>query len=313
MTWTRRGFGALASGFAALAQDVTFRTEVKLVRLLATVKDAAGRLAGGLSKEDFRIFDNGAEQTISVFERQTAQPLSVGVLLDISGSTAKELRYQTDSIERFLKALFGAGNEGDQAALFTFNWEVVKRTGFTRDLKRIVGAMKGLRAEAGTSLYDGILLTAKELNFRSGRRVMVVVTDGGDTTSSSDFHAALEAAQMADAVLYCILVMPITNDPGRNVGGENALSQFASGTGGKVFLPTVGAALDRAFSEILLDLRTQYLIGYYPKNVPLTRNRFHALRLEVRGTDLRVQTRSGYYGEFDPSQPTPSAGKPGQP
>lgn len=312
MRWTRRAFACLGAVGIAVAQEVTFRADVRLVRLLATVKDAAGGLVGGLTKEDFRVFDNGVEQQISLFERHTAQPLSVGVVLDISGSTAKELRYEVDSIERFLKALFDGGNDEDQAALFTFNWEVVKRTGFTRRLKRITDAMKSLKAEAGTSLYDALLLTAKELNFRQGRRVMVVVTDGGDTTSRADFHAALEAAQQADAVIYCILVMPITNDPGRNVGGENALAQFASGTGGKVFQPTIGKQLDKAFADILLDLRTQYLIGYYPKNVPLTRNRFHMLRLETKRSDLRVQTRSGYYGDFEPASSSASPAKPGQ-
>jgi Ca-activated chloride channel family protein len=134
---------------------------------------------------------------------------------------------------------------------------------------------------------------------REGRHVIIVITDGGDTTSSHTFHQALEAVQLADAVIYPILVMPITNDAGRNIGGENALTTFASGTGGRVFAPTVGAQLDQAFSQILRDLRTQYLIGYYPKNVPLTKNRFHQLKVTVDQPGLRVQTRNGYYGDAE--------------
>ena len=128
-----------------------------------------------------------------------------------------------------------------------------------------------------------------------------MVTDGGDTISRADFQAATEAAQLADAVIYPILVVPILNEAGRNVGGENALTTFALRTGGKVFKPTLGNALDQAFDQILRDLRTQYLIGFYPHDVPLTQDRFHALELSVEGPGLQVKARSGYYGEALPA------------
>ena len=300
MKQTRRGFLSL-SGLAAWAQpQPVFRADVKLVRLLTTVKDANGALVGGLTKSDFLISDNGAPQEIAVFEQHTAQPLSVAIMLDISGSTAKDLKYEVDSLQRFAKALFGSGNPEDQAALYTFNHDVAKASSFTRRLGRLESALRGLKAGAGTSLYDAILLGTDELGRRSGRRVLIVVTDGGDTTSFTTFHAALEAAHRNDAVIYSILVVPIKNDAGRNIGGEHALELFASGTGGKVFQPTVGAALDNAFEAILKDLRSQYLLAYYPKNVPLTRNRFHTVKVETKTSGLRVQSRSGYYGDSAP-------------
>ena len=291
---TRRAFLALPA--LAAAQDVTFKTNVSLVRLLVTVKNAGGELIGGLEQADFSITDNGAPQSVAVFERRTAQPLSVVLALDLSGSTASNLKYQTDSLTRFSRALFADGNPDDAAAVITFNWEVVRRTNFTRKLTNIESSLRNLKAEAGTSLYDGMLLSADELKRRDGRRVLVLITDGGDTTSSTDFHKALEAAHKADAVIYSILVVPISNDAGRNVGGENALTQFSNGTGGRVFLPTVGPALDAAFATILRDLRTQYLVGYYPKAVPLSKNRFHTVKLTLRDPALSAQTRSGYYG-----------------
>jgi len=92
-------------------------------------------------------------------------------------------------------------------------------------------------------------------------------------------------------------VVPIENDAGRNVGGENALTGLARGTGGRVFLPTLGAEVDRAFDQIIRELRTQYFLGYYPRNVPASKDRFHRLEVRVSRPELQVSARSGYYGD----------------
>src|SRR4029077_3124419 len=110
---------------------------------------------------------------------------------------------------------------------------------------------------------------------------------------------------LADAVIYPILVVPITNDAGRNTGGENALTTMALRTGGRGFEPSLGASMDKAFDDILRDLRTQYLLAFYPKDVPLTKDRFHTLSLNLRDPSLHVVARSGYYGEA--LQQTPAA------
>ncbi len=290
---------ALAGAGALRAQEGVIRVDVNLVRILATVKTADGRLVGALDKADFELSDNGAKQEIAVFERETDQPLNVTLLIDNSGSTAKELKYEVESVNRFLRVFVGEGNAKDAIALYTFNWEVRKLAHFTRNIGTLEQRLKGIKGEAGTSLYDAIYLAAGELEGRDGRKVIVVVTDGGDTTSSKDFHAALKAAHLADALIYSILVMPITNDAGRNIGGENALTTLGQRTGGRVFAPAIGAELDRAFIDILKELRTQYLIGYYPKNVPLTKNPFHTVAVKVNRPDLRVSARNGYYGEYE--------------
>jgi Ca-activated chloride channel family protein len=283
-----------AAGAAVLAQS-TFKVEVRLVRLLVTVKDRQGQIVGSLDRGAFRVVDSGVPQEIAVFERSTSLPLSVSVLIDTSGSTAKELRYETQSVEKFLRALTGEGNPQDAAALYSFNYDVTLLTSFTRRQARLFDALKALKPEGGTSLYDAIYLASKDLEGRDGRHVLVIVTDGGDTTSRQDYHQALEAAQRADAVIYPILVVPITNPAGRNTGGEHALDTIASGTGGRVFAPSVGAQLDQAFTDILRDLRTQYLLGYYPRNIPVDAPKFHPVKVEVSSPDLRAQTRAGYY------------------
>ena len=303
---TRRTAWLLISLFALAAiaspQDTVIRVNVRLVRALVTVKDSAGQLIGSLNKNDFSISDNGVKQDIAVFERHTEQPLSVAVLVDTSASTGIQLRYELDSTSKFFKALLSEGNPDDAAALYSFNWEVRLIRSFTRNFATLDQRLKLLKSEGGTSLYDAIYLASRDLESREGRHVMVVVTDGGDTTSVKDFHQALESAQLADVVMYPVLVMPITNDAGRNIGGENALTTLAAGTGGRVFTPSIGAELDRAFADILRELRTQYLIGFYPKGVPPTKDRFHTLKVSVQGRNLRVITRSGYYGDSVPNE-----------
>ena len=295
-----RAAGLLVLCGLAFGQQPTFRVDVSLVRVLATVKDSAGRLVGTLEKGDFKIFDNGAPQQVAVFERRTEQPLLVSLLIDNSGSTAKDLKYEIESVNRFLRALFSEGNPKDALALYSFNYEVRMLANFTRSQATLERSLRGIKGEAGTSLYDAIWLASRELEDRDGRKVIVVVTDGGDTTSSKDFHAALKAAQLADAVIYSVLVMPITNDAGRNIGGENALTTLGLRTGGRVFAPNLGPGIDRAFSDILKELRTQYSLGFYPRNVPLNADPFHKLEIRAPG-DLRVSARNGYYGETENS------------
>jgi len=297
---------ALAAALAALAQPADIRVDVNLVRVLTTVKDPSGQLVGSLPKEDFTILDNGVPQDISIFEHHTEQPLSIALLIDTSGSTAKDLKYEVDSITRFLHALFSEGNPQDTVALYSFNYEVVVQAYFTHNVSTLERRLRLLHGDAGTSLYDAIYLTSKELEGRDGRHVIVIVTDGGDTTSTKDFHAALEAAQLADTAIYPVLVVPIPTDAGRNVGGENALTTLSQGTGGHVFLPTLGAEMDQAFTHLIQDLRTQYLLAYYPKDVPLTKNRFHSLEVRVRNPQLRVLARNGYYGEAENKYGSPS-------
>ena len=280
-------------------QPTVFRADVNLVRVVTTVKTQEGQIVGTLEKNEFEVYDNGAKQQIAVFEHQTEQPLSVILMVDTSGSTAKELKYESDSASRFFHVLLGEGNLQDTAALYTFNWEVREQQDFTRDLRALDARLKLLHGDAGTAMYDAIYLGARRLETRRAARSswwspMAAIPAAGTTV-----HQALEAAQLADAVIYAIVVMPITNDAGRNIGGEHALEFMAKGTGGRTFMPSIGAELDKAFASIITELRTQYLLGYYPQNVPLTQDRFHKLEVRVLRPDLRVSARNGYYGEVE--------------
>jgi Ca-activated chloride channel family protein len=124
---------------------------------------------------------------------------------------------------------------------------------------------------------------------------MILVTDGGDTTSYKKYQDALSAAQKSDVVIYPIVVIPIAGDAGRNTGGEHALATLAASTGGRIFYPEGFDRLDAAFTDILHELRTQYLLGYYPHDVAGRPRSFHALKVEVPNAPVRISARTGYY------------------
>lgn len=279
----------------AVQQAPTFSVKVNLVRLLVSVRNASGALITNLDKDAFQVMDGGVPQEISVFERNTSLPLSVAVLIDTSGSTQIDLHYEVDSVLRFIPTLLSAGNPDDTFALFSFNWRTNLEVDFSRSQKRAERALRALRGEGGTSLYDAIYLASDQLAGREGRHVMVIVTDGGDTTSYKHYPDALAAAQQADAVIYPIVVVPIEADAGRNIGGEHALATLSASTGGRIFYPEGFDRLDTAFADILQELRTQYLLGFYPRGVPDQPRQFHRVKVTLRDPSLRVNARTGYY------------------
>jgi Ca-activated chloride channel family protein len=295
---TKQISAALLCAAALTAQPTVFKTKVELVHVIATVKNSAGQLVGALEKSDFTISDNGVRQEIAYFQRQTEQPLSIVLLIDTSGSTAKDLKYETDSATKFLHALLTEGNPQDAVALYSFNYEVREEHNFTRNYAALDARLRLLHGEAGTSLYDAIHLAARALEPREGRKVIVVITDGGETTSSVGIQTALKEAQFADAVIYPVVVIPITNEAGRNTGGEHSLIFMAQRTGGRTFFPDVGK-LDKAFADIITELRTQYLLSFYPQGVPLTKDPYHKLQVATTSPDLRVSARDGYYGDAE--------------
>ena len=274
----------------------TFNVETRLVRLLVNVRNPAGEMVGSLEKDQFTIYDCGVPQEVAFFERYTTRPLSVALLVDTSGSTRKDWVAEVRSMKRFLDALFREGNERDAAALYTFNYDVTAQSNFTRNARRLEDRLRLIKPEGGTSLYDAIHFAASDLQRRDGRHVIVLVSDGGNTTSFKAFQDARMAAQRADAVMYPIVIVPITNDAGRNLGGEHALQTLASDTGGRWFDPTIGSALDKTFEDILRDLRAQYMLGYYPRNLK-DPPKFHTVHVDLKRKDLQAQTRTGYYGE----------------
>ncbi len=274
-----------------LAQQPTIKVDVQLVNILATVKDARGALIPNLTKDDFVILEEGKPQDIRIFDRTAGTPLAVALLVDSSLSTAKDLKFEQDSAMRFLHSLV---EPQDRISIFSFSHDVTQLCDFTPDLLRLERAVRSIHADGGTSLYDAILLASERLKRVEGRRMIILVTDGGDTTSVVDYHQALRAALEADVVIYSVIIVPIPGESGRNTGGEHALITLADGTGGRAFQPRLATDLDPVFRDIEAELRTQYVLGYYPHAVKGAKP-YRRLEVRVLNPFFTVQARKGYY------------------
>ncbi len=278
------------AGVPSRAQETTIRVDVRLVNVLTTIRDAQGHLVPTLEPGDFQILDEGRPQAIRVFERQSGIPLSIALLLDASLSTGKDLKFEQESANRFIRAIL---RPQDRISLFRFTHNVTQLAPFTNDAGRLERALRSIRPEGGTSLFDAVYLACDELRRREGRRVLILITDGGDTTSVTDFKGALRAAQEADAVIYSVIVVPIRSESGRDIGGEHALQLLADGTGGRFFTPDTPAELDPVFAAIGNELRTQYVLGFYAPAEEATG--YRRLEVKINRPGFTVQARKGYY------------------
>jgi Ca-activated chloride channel homolog len=272
----------------------TFRVNVKLVNVFATVVDQNGAPVGGLTKQDFTVFEDDKPQKIAVFNRESGLPLSIVLEVDTSLSTHKDLQLELQSARRFTRTIL---RPVDALALFQFSEIVDELVPFTSNLKRIDNGIDRVHPGAATAMYDALYLGARAVGRRQGRKVMVVITDGGDTVSTTDYGQALRAAQEAEAIVYSIIVVPIEADAGRDTGGEHALIQLSRDTGGKYFYAEGINQLDEAFRKISDELRTQYLLAYYPSE-RFSDSDFRRIRIVVNtpaGKDWTVRARTGYY------------------
>jgi Ca-activated chloride channel family protein len=283
-------------GSQSQKDESTFRVNVRLVNVFTTVTDSRGAPVADLTKDDFRLLEDGVPQEIKVFEKESAIPLSIALAIDTSPSTMRDFKLEISSARRFVHSILRAE---DRLSVFEVTENIDQLTGFTSDMKRIERGIDSLKTGPGTSIYDAIFLCSDALLDREGRKVLVLITDGGDTTSKADYNNALRRAQQAEAIVYSIIVVPVEADAGRNLGGEHALIQISNDTGGKYYYAEGEQQLDAAFRKISDELRTQYLIAFYP-NRKISDSPFRRIQLELNkkdpeGRPYQVRHRAGYY------------------
>jgi len=274
----------------------TLRVDVKLVNVFVTVTDEHGSPVAGLTKDNFILKEDNREQRIAVFDKESELPLSIALAIDTSLSTRHDLPLEQSSAKRFAHTIL---RPVDALSVYAFSEDVHEAThGFTSDIKRIDEGIEHIRVGAATALYDAIYLASRALDKRKGRKVIVLITDGGDTISKIDYKEAVRAAEEAEALVYSVIIVPIESSAGRETGGEHALIQLSEDTGGKYYYATSTAQLDDAFRKISDELRTQYLLAYYPSQ-HTSFSEFRRIEVKVAGvpdaSKYRVRHRAGYY------------------
>ena len=329
----------------------TFSAGVKVVNLFANVRNKAGAIVKDLTKDDFLLDEDGRAQEIRYFSQESDLPLTLGLLVDTSGSQRRLIEEERAASYRFFEQVLRP--EKDVAFVIHFDFETELLQDVTASRRLLEKALENLEAPAqqrqqqrqptqqpmpypfpggggrrrggmgrggppmgggggggrggGTVLYDAVLLAADELmRKQSGRKALVLLTDGVDTGSKVSLSSAIEAAQRADTLVFSILFEdPEAYGGGFGLGrsrvpmnmpnGKKVLEQISRETGGRLFEVSKKQTLAKVYDEIDEDLRHQYSLGYSPDRTD-TAGAYHKIRLTTKQKGLTVQTREGYYG-----------------
>ena len=295
----------------------TFKVNVNLVDVFFTVKGKDGSLVPHLTKDDCTITEDKEPQKLKSFVAETQQPITLGILLDTSGSQQRVLPLEQDVGSQFLQRVL---RQKDEAFLISFDVDVDLMQDFTNSARLLTRAMNKAEINTaggngaagipgagggtvptigdpkGTVLYDAVYLASNEkLSQESGRKAMILLTDGEDEGSSHKIGEAIAAAQRSNVLVYVILIADRGFYGGFGYSGFSAMSKLTQETGGRLIdVGNNGKKLEAAFQQIEDELRTQYLASYTPSNTKLDGS-FRKLGVECRGDGMKVQVRKGYY------------------
>ncbi len=286
----------IGGAFRLVAQDdQPLRLDVKLVSLFVNVTDKNGAIVGSLTEDDFKVLEDGRPQKIAVFERQSEMPLALTLAIDTSSSTFKDRGLEQGAAKKFVHAMM---RTQDRMSVIQFNTYVDELAGFTNNVGQIDHGLERMHGAGGTALYDAIYVGSQALGRKQGRKVLVLVSDGGDTVKGSTYDDALEQALRNEVMIYSIIDVPIEASAGRDIGGEHAMITLSEQTGGKYFYAYEGG-LDKAFQRVSEDLRTQYMIGYYPHNQKpgLTFHRVEVTVPRAAADEFNIRHKTGYYSD----------------
>jgi Ca-activated chloride channel homolog len=303
--------------------DETIRIASDLVTVVTTIaKDAPAdppvdqkgspkdsqdaKAAVDLQREDFEILEDGVRQEIANFARDADLPLRMVMLFDTSLSVSQKIEFERRAAAKFFERII---RQQDRAALFALSSDITCLQDFTNRIPLLISALMQLKAQGSTSLYDGIFLASDYLKPARGRRIIVIVSDGGDTTSGKALLESLANAQQADAVIFAVFTgnRYYYSQNLRDLAGERALETLCSETGGYIYKPkaTPGALgeevdqeslkeLDQAFAELARQLRTQYTLGFYSTNEKRD-GAFRKISVRIKKPGYAARARAGYY------------------
>lgn len=296
---------AIVAGAAGLSaqqapSSPTFRAAVDLVNFGVMVVDKQGKPVTGLKGDDFEVFENGKKQTLKFFaagDPESAPPLHLGLLLDTSGSMADDLRDARSAAVKFVNALDGAAD----VTFVDFDTQVHVARFAPADYPRLVERIRERRADGWTALYDAIGVYLDGASHLDGQKVLILYTDGGDTTSSLSFHEMLDLVKASDATVYAVGYMEHQSTSSR-MQQRADLERLALTTGGLAFFPSSAKDLDGVFDRIRAELASRYSLGYVSTDTRMD-GAWRGVEIRLLRTDLKgvkVRTRTGYFAPYKP-------------
>jgi VWFA-related protein len=292
---------ALAAGLLYAAPPGQIRVQVNLVNLFATVRDKHKAIVTGLKMDDFQVFEDGQAQEITNFSAESNLPITLGLLLDTSGSESFMLPVEKEAASRFLGRVM---RKGDLAMVMSFDLDVDLLADFTDDRGRLDRAINRAQINVagggivqgplptsrngGTDFYDAVYLAAHDkLSDEAGRKALIVLTDAEDTGSKLKLQDAIEAAQRTDTVVHVLLVAA-------DGGDQGVARKLTDETGGRMIVVRNEKNLEQAFDQISEELRSQYTIGYVPMNKARDGG-YRKIKVDMKTKDYSALTRRGYY------------------
>jgi Ca-activated chloride channel family protein len=284
--------------------DKPIKLSTDLVTVLTSVYDSTGNHIDNLTKDDFQIFEDNKPQDIQGLYREDQMPLKLVFLFDTSLSIKHRFDFEQRAAAQFFRQVM---RPGDQAAIFSVSTDPRIELQFTSNVDKLVYTLSRLQPGGSTSLYNAMIEGAKYLRPAEGRHVMVVLSDGDDTSSSSTLAQALAEVQKSDAMVYAVHstgVAPSVNV--QDLGGEFVLKAMSEDTGGRSFFPPIykeqdkeARDLDDIYRRIAAEVRAQYMLTYYTKSETKD-GRFRSIRVDLKRPGLQVRARRGYYSEKAP-------------
>ncbi|HSB12009.1 MAG TPA: VWA domain-containing protein [Blastocatellia bacterium] len=279
--------------------DKPLKLKADLVTVITSVTDSAGNQVNDLTQKDFELFEDETPQDIAGFYREGQIPLRLMFLFDTSGSIRHRIDFEKRAASQFFKNVM---RPGDQAALMSISSDATIELQLTSDVDQLVNAISALKPQGATALYDGMKTAARYLRPTEGRHVMVVLSDGTDTVSTSTLAQALGETQRSDAVIYGVHSTGVAPSASvQDLAGEFVLKAMCEDTGGRAFFPPIyedqrkeTRDLDEIYKRLAAEVRAQFVLTYYSKG-DAKPGTFRAIRVEVKRPGLQVRARRGYY------------------
>jgi len=295
------GLGVPAAQNSDPLQQGGIRVQVNLVNLFATVRDKKTKqILSTLEQNDFKVTEDGAEQKISFFSKESTLPITLGLLIDTSGSESNTLGAEQEAAVRFLSRVM---RKGDLAMVVSFDTDSDLLADLTDDQSRLDRAINRTRINSpgaqgpmaqtipGTVFYDAVYAACHDrLAEEAGRKALVILTDAQDEGSTLKLQDAIEAAQRTDTVVHVLLVA----DPHYGGGNEGVAKKLTDETGGRTIVVRNEKNLEQAFDQISQELRSQYTVGYYSTNTAHDGS-YRKVKVDTARKDLDVLARRGYY------------------